>query len=172
MLPATDQAPALSKSCPHCEFKMPEAAAFCPGCGRSMQTAPRARGKVGRLPQNLAGAIAYLTFLPAIVFLLLKPYCKNRFVRFHSVQCLFAWAVGITLAAVLRLLSLVLFLIPMLGPLLVVLLYIVAAIAVFLIWMVLLIKAIQGQMFWLPLLGAFADRYSDVIEPVPPSGNC
>jgi uncharacterized membrane protein len=34
------------------------------------------------------------------------------------------------------------------------------------------VKAIQGDMFWLPLLGDFADRYSDVIEPVPPSQNC
>jgi uncharacterized membrane protein len=137
-----------------------------------MQAAPRARGKVGGLPENIAGAIAYLSFLPAIIFLFLKPYCKNRFVRFHSVQCLLAWAVGIVLAAVLRLLSLVLFIIPFFGPLLVVLLYIVGAMAAFLIWLVLLVKAIQGDMFWLPLLGDFADRYSDVIEPVPPSQNC
>jgi hypothetical protein len=34
--------------------------------------------------------------LPAIFFLLLEPYNKNRFVRFHSFQCIFlnvAWFV-------------------------------------------------------------------------------
>jgi uncharacterized membrane protein len=158
-----DQPQVLSKSCPHCEFKMPEMAAFCPGCGRSMQAAPRAQGKVGILPENIAGAIAYLTFVPAVIFLLAAPYRKNRFVRFHSVQCLLAWGAGLLLAGVLKLISLVLFIIPVLGPLLVVLIDIVVVMAVLLIWLVLLVKAIQGEMFWLPLLGDFADRYADVI---------
>lgn len=164
-MPAMDQAPVVLKSCPHCQFQMPETAAFCPGCGRSMHAAARAQGKIGGLPEGMAGAIAYVTFLPAIFFLLVQPYRGNRFVRFHSVQCLLAWAAAILLAGILKLLSFVLFIIPVLGPLLVVLIGIVVGIGALLVWLVLVVKALQGETFWLPLLGDIADRYADVVEP-------
>jgi len=38
--------------------------------------------------------LGYVTIIPAIVFLLIAPYNKSRFVRFHSFQCIFltvAW---------------------------------------------------------------------------------
>ena len=94
-----------------------------------MQTEARAQGKVGVLPETIAGAAAYLTFIPAIIFLLLEPYKKNRFVRFHSVQCLAFWGTLIGLAIVLKLAGLLLYIIPVLGPLLVVLVWTVIAIA-------------------------------------------
>jgi uncharacterized membrane protein len=145
-------------SCPHCAAQMPETAAFCPGCGRSMQTEARAQGKVGPLPEPIAGALAYLTFIPAIVFLVLEPYKKNRFVRFHSFQCLLLWVAGILVAIALKLAGLLLFIIPVLGPLLVVLVSTVAAFGAVVIWLVLVVKAFQGHMFKLPLIGDFADQ--------------
>ncbi|HEY3972629.1 MAG TPA: hypothetical protein VGM18_06470 [Candidatus Sulfotelmatobacter sp.] len=117
-------------------------------------------GKVGSLPENVAGAIAYLTFVPAILFLVLEPYKKNRFVRFHSAQCLVLWMGGILLAIALKLASVVLFIIPLLGPPIVVLVSIVVALGLFVIWLVLLVKAFQGEMFQLPLLGEFAAHYA------------
>jgi uncharacterized membrane protein len=145
-------------SCPHCAAQMPETAAFCPGCGRSMQT--RASGKVGVFPENIAGALAYLTFIPAIVFLTLDPYKKNRFVRFHSVQCLLLWGAVILLAIALKLASVVLFIIPVLGPLLVLLVSVVVGLAAFVIWLVLVVKAFQGEMFMLPMLGEVAEQHT------------
>lgn len=161
MLPAMDQVPVLNKFCPHCEFPMPQAAAFCPGCGRPMKAIVSAQGKVGGLPETIAGALAYFTFLPAIVFLLVEPYRRNRFVRFHSVQCLFVCAGALLLAGVLKLASLVLFIIPVLGPLLVVLIDMLAILALLLMWLVLVVKALQGHALSLPVLGEFADRYAD-----------
>jgi uncharacterized membrane protein len=158
-----DEAQVLSKTCTHCEFRMPETAAYCPGCGRPMQTVPPARARVGLLTENVAGAIAYLSFLPAILFLFVEPYRKDRFVRFHSAQCLLVWGAAILLALILKLAGVVLFIIPVLGPLLVVLIDIVAVLAVLVIWLVLMVKALQGEMFWLPVLGDFADRYADVL---------
>ena len=55
-------------SCPDCGTLMPDPAGFCPGCGRSMSAAERARGTVGLLPETMAGALAYF-LLPPIVFL-------------------------------------------------------------------------------------------------------
>ena len=41
------------------------------------------------LSDNAAGALAYITIIPAIIFLLVEPYNKNSFVRFHAWQCIF-----------------------------------------------------------------------------------
>jgi uncharacterized membrane protein len=145
-------------ACPHCAAQMPETAAFCPGCGRSMQADARAQGKVGVLSEPVAGALAYFTFIPAIVFLFLQPYNRNRFVRFHSFQCLLLWGAAILLAIALKLAGLLLFIIPVLGPLLVVLVSAVVGLGTVVIWLVLVVKAFQGESYKLPLLGEYAAR--------------
>ena len=158
--PRMDQPSVPVTSCPHCAAQMPETAAFCPGCGRSMHAPPRAQGTVGVLPERIAGGLAYFTFVPAIILLVLDPYNKNRFVRFHAVQCLLLGGAGILLAIALKLASVVLFLIPVLGPLLVWLVSAVVGLAVVVIWLVLVIKAFQGEMFKLPILGDLAEQYA------------
>jgi uncharacterized membrane protein len=144
---------------------MPETAAYCPSCGRSIvpstaENSTRAEGKVGIFPERVAGALAYITFLPAIIYLLLEPYKKNYFVRFHSIQCLLFFVALIGVAAAARVITLFVVLIPILGPLLVVLILVVAGIAAFVLWLVLLVKALQGEVFKLPALGDLAERYA------------
>lgn len=139
---------------------MPADAGFCPGCGRAMQTEISVQGKVGLLSISLAGALAYFTFVPALVFLFVDPYRKNRFVRFHSIQSLLLCFAVVVLGAALRLAAMAVLLIPLLGPLLIALVYVVIAMAAVLLWLVLVVKAFQGQMFKLSVLGDFAERYS------------
>ena len=151
-------------ACPDCAAQMPELAAFCPGCGRPMipatSTATKAEGRVGFFHENIAGALAYLTFIPAVVFLILEPYNKNRFVRFHSIQSLLLWVAGLAAAAALKLVGIILFVIPVVGPLFVVLVSTVVGLAAVVIWLVLVVKALQGDIFKLPLLGDFADQHA------------
>ena len=48
------------------------------------------------LSDNAAGGIAYLTIIPAIVFLIVDPFKMNAYVRFHTWQSIFlfiAWTV-------------------------------------------------------------------------------
>jgi uncharacterized membrane protein len=137
---------------------MPDAAIYCPGCGRAMRPVERAQGTVGGLPETLAGAMAYCTIIPAIVFLLVEPYSKNRFVRFHSLQCLGVCLVALVVGAMLRVAGFVLFFIPVLGHLLVWLLSMVVTLAFLVVWVVLVVKALQGEMFKLPVVGDFAER--------------
>jgi uncharacterized membrane protein len=144
-------------SCPECAAAMPETAAYCPGCGRAMSQLERAHGTVGALPEILAGAMAYF-LLPAIVFLLVEPYNKNRFVRFHSFQCLGVCLACVVVGASLRVVGFLLFFIPVLGHLLVLLVSMVVSLAFFVVWVVLIVKALQGEMFKLPLVGDFAER--------------
>jgi uncharacterized membrane protein len=147
---------------------MPETAAFCPGCGRCITDGATveepAKRKIGFLAENVAGAFAYLTFIPAIVFLLRQPYRENRSVRFHSVQCLLLWATGAVGALALKVASLLLFVIPIVGPLFTVLVLVIVGLGAVAIWMVLVVKALQGEMFRLPLLGAYAERQANAVQ--------
>jgi uncharacterized membrane protein len=162
MLHAMEQTAVSLKSCPDCAAQMPQSAAFCPGCGRSIQIESASKQKLGILRENLAGALAYITFLPAVVFLLLDPYRRNPFVRFHSVQCLLFWLASVLVAVLLRLASLGLLFIPLVGPLLALLLVAIVALAAVFTWVVLFVKAFQGERFGLPLVGNLAERYSGV----------
>jgi uncharacterized membrane protein len=153
----------MAIACPHCAAQMPDSAAFCPGCGRAMYVTPRARGNVGVFPEKIAGALAYLTFVPAIFLLLVQPYNKNRFVRFHALQCLWFWAASVVLGIAFKLVSLILFIIPALGPLLVTLIAVLLFLGVLVIWVVLLIKAVGGEAFKLPWIGDLADRQAGAV---------
>jgi uncharacterized membrane protein len=169
MLPAMDRVALPLKFCPDCAAQMPDAAAFCPGCGRSVRiqaaavrSKDREDAKEKTTPpgKHMAGALAYVTFLPAVLFLFLRSYRKNSFVRFHSVQCLLCWLVGVAVTVLLRLLNLILTFIPVVGPLLSLLLPVMVVLAAVLIWVVLLVKAVKGERYALPLIGAIAEQYS------------
>ena len=159
-MPLIAETAVVLKSCPDCAAQMPNSAAFCPGCGRSMQTQPVAGQKLGVLPENLLGAFTYVTFLPALAFLLLDAYRKNSFVRYHSVQCLLFWLVSIVAAVLVRLSVWLLLFIPLVGPLFALVLVTIAALAALFTWIVLLVKAFQGKKFGLPVIGDLAEHYA------------
>jgi uncharacterized membrane protein len=141
--------------------------AFCPTCGAQIAdgaTCQKCAGSAGQNPvavtpaaagltDNVAGALAYVTIIPAIVFLVLEPFNRKRFIRFHAFQCLFfaaAWTVlwiGLSIIAH----------IPFLGWATVVL-WPLVSLAGFVIWLILVLKAYQGQMFKLPVIGDIAEQ--------------
>lgn len=125
-----------------------------------MGSTERVSGKVGKLPRNLAGALAYFTFIPAVVFLMMDPYQRDRFVRFHSFQCLVFWLAALIAAAAFRLVAFVLSIVPLLGYLLLLLIAFVVGLALIVAWLLLMVKALQGEYFKLPVLGDLAERLS------------
>ncbi len=139
---------------------MPDDAAYCPGCGRAMKSRERATGTIGALPEIIAGALAYF-LIPAIIFLLVEPYNRNRFVRFHSYQSIAVCVAGTIVGALVRIAAFILFFIPLLGHLVVWLISMVISLAWVILWIVLVVKALQGEMFRLPLLGDFAEKQAD-----------
>lgn len=94
----------------------------------------------------MAAALAYLPIV-AIVWLVLEPYSKEKFIRFHSIQSL-------ALAVVWFGLSIVLSAIPILGWIVLILL----TPAVFIVAVVCAVKAYQNEKFKLPVLGDFAEK--------------
>jgi uncharacterized membrane protein len=102
------------------------------------------------LSDNAAGALAYVTVIPAIIFLIVEPFNKNSYVRFHAWQSIF---LGIVAFAV----NIVLSIIPVVGWIIMPFVNLVLLV----IWVYLLIKALNGQRFKLPLIGDFAEKQAN-----------
>jgi uncharacterized membrane protein len=144
--------------CTVCGNQMPAGSTVCPTCSRSGTPAAQPAGATtGGLTDNVAGMLAYVTIIPAIIFLVIEPYNRSRFVRFHAFQCIFfhiAWsALWIVLSIIAH--------IPLLGWL-TILIWPLIGLAGFVIWLVLLLKANQGQMWKLPYIGDLAEKQAGV----------
>ncbi len=112
----------------------------------------------GQFKDHLIAAVAYVTFIPAIVFLFIASLKRNRFIRFHAFQSIFFTVATIAIAIALRILYSILTLIPVAGYLLAWLAWTVAALALGILWLVLMVKALQGQIFRLPVIGSLAEK--------------
>jgi uncharacterized membrane protein len=169
--------------CPQCGWPLADQAQYCSSCGASIsQTGSQAGDPEGSeaiqdvvavdpqradssgatlpIPENVAGMIAYITIFPAIVFLLIEPFKRNRFVRFHSFQHLLLWAAGLGVGIAAGIIGAILQLIPFmrvlflpLGGLL--------SLAWFFLWLLLLVKAYYHELFKLPYLGDLAQEWAD-----------
>jgi len=70
------------------------------------------------LSDNSAGALAYVTFIPAIVFLAMPPYNQSPYVRFHAWQSIFLFVAWIVLwIAMVQALNGKRFMVPIIGAL-------------------------------------------------------
>lgn len=146
--------------CSACGSQMADGAAFCPSCGRGANApavgvpAPGVSiASTGGLTDNVAGMLAYVTIIPAIVFLVTAPYNRNRFVRFHSFQSIFFAIAWIILWTALHFIVII----PFFGWA-TVFLWPIVGLAGLIIWIVLLLKANQGQMYKLPMIGDLAEQ--------------
>jgi len=113
------------------------------------------------LTDNAAGAISYLTFIPAIIFLAIPPYNSSPFVRFHAWQSIFlniaAFVVWIAIVfmriavgflpwgfyGLVSIVSMVSLLIDLLW---------------FILWLVCVLKAANGGKFVIPVIGNLAEQ--------------
>jgi uncharacterized membrane protein len=136
---------------------MPSNAAFCPSCGRRMIiAATTATHRFAK--QNALAALAYVTFIPAIIFLSIRSFKQNRLVRFHSLQSIFFSIAVILAGIVLRLLFGLFAFIPKLGYLFGSLAVLIVALGVATLWVVMVVKALQGEMFKALVIGHFAEK--------------
>lgn len=107
------------------------------------------------LPEHIAAALAYVTCVPAILFLITPPYCNNPRLRFHAWQSVFltvATFVTSFLLTVMTIFGLLFGALPVLG-------INTALWALWLVaWGICVAQAAQGKRFHLPLLGRLAER--------------
>lgn len=117
---------------------------------------PSATNQTG-LSENAAGGLAYITVIPAIIFLIVAPYNRSSYVRFHAWQCIFmaiAWfAIDVAIGIFGR--FLVFFRLLTFG------LYPLVALAMLILWLIVLIKAFNGERFKLPIIGDLAEKQAN-----------
>jgi len=111
------------------------------------------------MTENTAGTLAYVTAIPAIIFLIMEPYSRNRFVRFHAWQCIFVCGTMILTHIALGFLAALVG-----GPFLVLLtipLHVLVSAAACVALIFLAIKANRGQTYKLPVLGDLAEKQAN-----------
>ena len=106
------------------------------------------------LSDTAASGLAYLTFIPAIIFLAIPPYNQSSNVRFHSWQSIFLSIVLVCVWVV----NFILMFIPFIGWLISLLLML----GLFIIWLLCIINAFGGKRFVIPVLGALAAKQAGV----------
>ena len=136
--------------CPNCGTAVE--GRFCPKCGSAVGAAgSQPNPSAGAaLQDNVASALCYvLGLITGILFLVLAPYNRNKTIRFHAFQSIFAhifviifWYSAFTflifggLYYLWRLLGLV----------------------IFVGWLYLIFKTYQGQKIVLPVIGQIAEK--------------
>jgi uncharacterized membrane protein len=138
--------------CPSCNTETGSNSTFCPHCGANTTTGATAAipAQQSGLSETAAGAIAYLTIIPAIIFLVMEPYNRSSFIRFHSWQSIF---LGITAAVVHTVLAVI----PIIGWLLL----LPVSLAFLALWIFVIIKASKGERYKLPFIGNFAEQQAN-----------
>jgi uncharacterized membrane protein len=105
------------------------------------------------LSDNGAGALSYITFIPAVIFLAMPPYNKSTYIRFHAWQSIFftiAWVLMIVVLAILGR-------IPFLG-IISIPLVLACWLAMFILWLIVVLKAVNGQKFKILIIGGLAEN--------------
>jgi uncharacterized membrane protein len=107
------------------------------------------------LSDNAAAGIAYLTFIPAIIFLVVAPYNRISLVRFHAWQSIFlniaAFVINVGLSVVMGIAF-------TFSPFLHLALWPLIDLFWFVVWVLCLINAFNGKRFALPVIGALAEQ--------------
>jgi uncharacterized membrane protein len=149
--------------CNMCGAQIADGTTTCAACASRIPAAPVAAAPAGGMAENVAGLLAYITIIPAIIFLVMEPYNKNRFVRFHAWQNIFLHAAAIAIWIVLMILTVAASIVPIVGHLIVMLLGLVVWVGFVVVWILLLIKANAGQMWKLPFIGDLAEKQANAM---------
>ena len=133
--------------CPKCGAQIADGA-ICERCaGGGQANVPVAQVATGGgLEDNVAGALAYVTIIPAIVFLVLEPYNRKRFIRFHAFQSIIVFIALVVVRIGLSFL-------PFIS-----ILWTIVDLGFFVVLVMMALKAYQGQMFKLPVIGDLAEK--------------
>ena len=160
-------------NCAKCGTELLPGAVFCGSCGASTAAAaapptapasapnaPSAAGS-GGLPPNVAGALAYFTIIPPIIFLVVEPFSKDRFIRFHSFQSLFLAAAMFVGMIGLMIVSFIIGMIPVVGTIVAILMWPLVSLGMFALVLYMMYQAYNEKKFKLPFIGNLAEQQAE-----------
>jgi uncharacterized membrane protein len=163
-------------NCAKCGTELLPGAVFCGSCGASTAaaaappaapaSAPNAPSAAasGGLPPNVAGALAYFTIIPAIIFLVIEPFNKDRFVKFHSFQCLFLAGASIAFGIAYMIVSVLVNFIPVVGTIVGIVMWgliVIIQLCMFALIVFLMYQAYNEKKFKLPFIGNLAEQQAE-----------
>ncbi len=137
----------MAASCPRCGAALNMGAASCPSCGAPITSTTQ--------PNNVIAALCYVGFaITGIIFLMVEPYNRDEYVRFHARQAIAFTVAWIAFSIVMGVFTAVL---P--GPLshLFLLLTKLGDLALAILWAFLIYQAYVGNRFRVPVLADWAD---------------
>jgi len=146
--------------CNMCGAQIADGTTTCSVCAGRVATAPASTttATAGGMTDNVAGMLAYITIIPAIIFLVMEPYNKNRFIRFHSFQSVFFFVAVLAIHIALSIISVVPFMIFLTFPL-----HMLVFLGTIVMVVVLAVKANSGQMYKLPVIGDLAEKQANAM---------
>ena len=146
--------------CSNCGAEVAQGSGFCAKCGKpaaqsiggGAAAAPAqapASSQSSGLNENVASLLSYL-FIPAIIFLCIEPYNKNKTIRFHSFQ-----SIGLGIVSIVG--NIVLGMIPVIGWIILPFF----GLAIFILAVYAAIKAYQGSKFNIPVIADQAEKMAN-----------
>ncbi len=153
-------------NCAKCGAVLMQGAGFCGSCGAAVGAAPAVAAQAsaptavstGGLTANVAGALAYFTIIPAIIFLVVEPYNKDRFIKFHAFQSIIFFVALVAVSIATAIVGVILNVIPIVGGIISVLLWLAIMVGLFCLWLYTMYKAYNNQKFMIPVLGNLAEQ--------------
>jgi uncharacterized membrane protein len=108
------------------------------------------------LSDNAASGLAYITIIPAIIFLIVPPYNQKPLVRFHAWQSIFLFIAWIVIDIGLHFVGRILIFGCFAG-----IVSLLVGLGLFILWLIVLIKAFNGQRFKIPVIGDLAEKQAN-----------
>ncbi|HEX2330469.1 MAG TPA: zinc-ribbon domain-containing protein [Candidatus Angelobacter sp.] len=142
--------------CPKCGTQVSAGSTFCQQCGAPVAAtstvggaAPQPAVATSTMSSNVAGLLCYiLGFITGIIFLVIEPYKRDSFVRFHAFQSIF-YSVACFIIRVALAAALPWSMWPLLG---------LVSLALFAGWVFLMFKAYNNERFKFPVIGDLAEK--------------
>lgn len=114
------------------------------------------------LTPNMAGALAYsLGIITGVLFLVLEPYRRDRFVRFHAMQSVLYFVAAVAFSIAWRIMVGMLMSISGWLALATVPIRLLISLGLFCLWLFLMYQAYSGREFSIPILGPIAKKHAE-----------
>jgi uncharacterized membrane protein len=157
--------------CANCGATLTDGGGFCGSCGKPVGAASPAAffepqivatsspvASAG-LTSNAAAALTYiLGLITGVVFLVLEPYKRDPFVRFHAMQSILFCAAAIVFSIAMSIVWGILFSISTSLIFVVMPLRLVIALGLFLFWLFVMYQAYSRREYRIPIIGAIAAK--------------
>lgn len=160
--------------CANCGAASTQTTGFCANCGKpvgqgelvAVTAGPAATAAPNSavvassgLTSNVAAALAYiLGLITGIVFLVLEPYKRDRFVRFHAMQSILFCVAAIVFSIAWSILVDILVSISAWTAVALTPIGLIISLAFFLFWLFLMYQAYSNREFRIPIIGAIAAK--------------